>query len=77
MQVELFPETAATVDRSLGYGGIRSFVVPADAPGFTVVKANEEKLGMRAMCTSSWEGTGQIRRSTISRSLMGSGAAAG
>lgn len=42
----------ATVDRSLGYNGIRSFVVPADTPGFTVVKANEEKLGMRAMCTS-------------------------
>jgi len=41
----------ATVDRSLGYGGIRSFVVPAATPGFTVVKANEEKLGMRAMCT--------------------------
>lgn len=42
----------ATVDRSLGYGGIRAFVVPSDTPGFSVVKPNEHKLGMRAMTTS-------------------------
>lgn len=42
----------ATVDRALGWDGIRAFVVPNDSPGFKLVKANEDKLGMRAMTTS-------------------------
>lgn len=42
----------ATIDRSLGHRGIRGFVVERGTPGFTVGKANEEKLGIRALCTS-------------------------
>jgi len=43
----------ATVDRELGSRGIRAFVVERDTPGFEVVKANESKLGMRAMLTTA------------------------
>ena len=42
----------ATIDRSLGYQGIRAFVVPLSTQGFHVVKANESKLGIRALLTS-------------------------
>lgn len=42
----------ATIDRELGHRGIRAFVVEKDTPGFTVAKANESKLGARAMLTS-------------------------
>jgi acyl-CoA dehydrogenase len=42
----------ATVDRSLGSRGIRAFVVEKGTPGFEIVKANESKLGIRAMLTS-------------------------
>lgn len=40
----------ATVDPSLGYRGITAFLVPKDAPGFTVEK-KENKLGIRASST--------------------------
>ncbi len=43
----------ATVDRGLGSRGIRAFVVERGTPGFTVVKENEEKMGMRALLTSA------------------------
>ena len=42
----------ATIDRDLGYRGIRAFIVEADAPGFSIAKPNEDKLGCRAMLTS-------------------------
>jgi acyl-CoA dehydrogenase len=42
----------ATIDRTLGSRGIRCFVVEAGTPGFSVAKANEAKLGLRASITS-------------------------
>jgi acyl-CoA dehydrogenase len=42
----------ATVDKSLGRDGVRAFVVPRDAPGFVVTKANEHKLGIRSSQTA-------------------------
>jgi acyl-CoA dehydrogenase len=42
----------ATIDKSLGAKGINAFVVPADTPGFTVVKPNEDKLGITSWVTS-------------------------
>lgn len=41
----------ATVDKSLGAKGINAFVVPADNPGFKIVK-NEKKLGIRSWSTT-------------------------
>jgi acyl-CoA dehydrogenase len=42
----------ATVDRSAGRAGIKSFVVPAGAPGMTLVGC-EKKLGIRASDTAT------------------------
>ena len=42
----------ATIDRDLGYKGIRAFIVERGTPGFTIAKPNEDKLGCRAMLTS-------------------------
>ncbi len=42
----------ATVDKSLGAKGINAFVVPADTPGFNVVKPNEDKLGITSWSTT-------------------------
>lgn len=42
----------ATIDKSLGAKGINAFVVPAGTPGFTVVKPNEDKLGITSWVTS-------------------------
>ncbi|HEY53614.1 MAG TPA: acyl-CoA dehydrogenase [Caldilineae bacterium] len=42
----------ATLDRSLGRAGMRSFVVEAGTPGMTITK-QEEKLGIRASDTVS------------------------
>jgi acyl-CoA dehydrogenase len=44
----------ATVDRSLGYQGIRAFVVPRQTRGVEIVKANEAKLGWRSMMTTEF-----------------------
>jgi len=42
----------ATVDRSAGRGGIKSFVVPAKTPGMKLV-GTEDKLGIRASDTAT------------------------
>jgi len=42
----------ATVDKSLGAKGINAFVVPANTPGFVVVKPNEDKLGITSWSTT-------------------------
>jgi acyl-CoA dehydrogenase len=42
----------ANIDKSLGAGGIKAFVVPATTPGFKVLKHNEDKLGIRNAVTS-------------------------
>ena len=42
----------ATVDKSAGRGGIKSFVVPARTPGMTLVNC-EKKLGIRASDTAT------------------------
>ena len=42
----------ATVDKSAGRGGIKSFVVPAGTPGMTLVGL-EKKLGIRASDTAT------------------------
>jgi len=42
----------ATVDRSAGRGGIKSFVVPANTKGMTLV-GTEDKLGIRASDTAT------------------------
>jgi acyl-CoA dehydrogenase len=42
----------ATVDKSAGRGGIKSFVVPGNTPGFTVVGC-EKKMGIRASDTAT------------------------
>ncbi|MCZ7545608.1 MAG: acyl-CoA dehydrogenase family protein [Anaerolineae bacterium] len=42
----------ATVDKSAGRAGIKSFIVPAGTPGFTVAKV-EHKLGIRASDTAA------------------------
>ena len=42
----------ATVDRSAGRGGIKSFVVPANTPGMKLV-GTEDKLGIRASDTAT------------------------
>jgi len=42
----------ATVDKSLGGRGINAFVVPAETPGFNVVKPNEDKLGITSWSTT-------------------------
>jgi acyl-CoA dehydrogenase len=42
----------ATVDRSAGRGGIKSFVVPANTPGMQLV-GTEDKLGIRASDTAT------------------------
>jgi acyl-CoA dehydrogenase len=42
----------ATIGKDLGPQGIKSFVFPADTPGFTVAKFNESKLGIRNSVTS-------------------------
>ena len=42
----------ATVDKSAGRGGIKSFVVPACTPGMTLV-GTEDKLGIRASDTAT------------------------
>ena len=41
----------ATVDKSLGYRGVTSFIVEKDTPGFSVGK-HERKLGIRASSTT-------------------------
>ena len=41
----------ATVDKSLGYRGVTSFIVEKDNPGFSVGK-HERKLGIRASSTA-------------------------
>jgi acyl-CoA dehydrogenase len=43
----------ATIDPSMGGKGIRAFVVEKDAPGFSVTKVNEHKMGIRAWVTST------------------------
>jgi acyl-CoA dehydrogenase len=42
----------ATIDREAGRGGIKSFVVPANTPGMTMVGC-EKKLGIRASDTAT------------------------
>jgi acyl-CoA dehydrogenase len=42
----------ATVDKSAGRGGIKSFVVPGNTPGFTLVGC-EKKMGIRASDTAT------------------------
>jgi acyl-CoA dehydrogenase len=42
----------ANIDKSLGSAGIRAFVVEKGTPGMTVLKANEDKLGLRCWVTS-------------------------
>lgn len=42
----------ATVDKSAGRGGIKSFVVPANTPGMSVIGC-EKKMGIRASDTAS------------------------
>ena len=42
----------ANIDKSLGAAGIKAFIVPTDAPGFKVLKFNEDKLGIRNAVTS-------------------------
>jgi acyl-CoA dehydrogenase len=42
----------ATVDKSAGRGGIKSFVVPANTPGMTVIGC-EKKMGIRASDTAT------------------------
>ncbi|MBW2293329.1 MAG: acyl-CoA dehydrogenase family protein [Deltaproteobacteria bacterium] len=42
----------ATIDRDAGRGGIKSFVVPANTPGMTLVGC-EKKLGIRASDTAT------------------------
>jgi len=42
----------ATIDRSAGRGGIKSFVVPANTPGMKLVSV-EKKLGIRASDTAT------------------------
>ena len=42
----------ATIDKSLGAKGINAFVVPADTPGFNIVKPNEDKLGITSWSTT-------------------------
>lgn len=42
----------ATIDPAQRYRGIRAFVVEKDAPGFTIGKVNESKLGCRSLLTS-------------------------
>jgi acyl-CoA dehydrogenase len=42
----------ATTDKAAGARGIAVFIVPKGTPGFTVVKANESKLGVRSQLTS-------------------------
>jgi len=42
----------ATIDKSAGRGGIKSFVVPANTPGMTLV-GTEDKLGIRASDTAT------------------------
>jgi acyl-CoA dehydrogenase len=42
----------ATIDKSAGRGGIKSFVVPANTPGMTLVGC-EKKLGIRASDTAT------------------------
>jgi acyl-CoA dehydrogenase len=44
----------ATVDHSLGADGIRAFVVERTAPGVSIIKANESKMGMRSMITTEF-----------------------
>jgi acyl-CoA dehydrogenase len=44
----------ATVDSSLGYQGIRAFVVPRATPGVTTITANENKSGLRCMMTTEF-----------------------
>lgn len=42
----------ATVDKSLGRAGIKAFVVEKETPGLAVIRANEDKLGLRCWTTS-------------------------
>jgi acyl-CoA dehydrogenase len=42
----------ANVDKSLGASGIKAFVVEPGTPGLKIVKANEDKLGIRSWQTS-------------------------
>ena len=42
----------ATIDREAGRAGIKSFVVPANTPGMTMVGC-EKKLGIRASDTAT------------------------
>jgi acyl-CoA dehydrogenase len=42
----------ATTDRTKGSAAIKAFVVEAGTPGMTVVKANEDKIGLRSWVTS-------------------------
>jgi acyl-CoA dehydrogenase len=42
----------ATVDKSQGRSAIKAFVVEKDTPGLVVLKANEDKLGLRCWTTS-------------------------
>ena len=44
----------ATVDKSQGAKGIRTFVVPRDAPGLTITRSNEDKMGIRSWVTSAF-----------------------
>ena len=42
----------ATLDKSLGKAGIKSFIVPKDAPGLTLVRV-EDKMGLRISDTAA------------------------
>jgi acyl-CoA dehydrogenase len=44
----------ATIDKSLGGKGIKAFVVPRNAIGLTITKANEEKMGVKSWFTSAF-----------------------
>ncbi|MGE0307406.1 MAG: acyl-CoA dehydrogenase family protein [Acidimicrobiia bacterium] len=47
-----FAVVFATIDKALGRDGIRAFVVEKGTPGFDVVRATEDKLGLRHTQTS-------------------------
>lgn len=42
----------ATVDTSLAASGIKAFLVERDAPGVAILRANEDKMGLRCWVTS-------------------------
>jgi acyl-CoA dehydrogenase len=42
----------ATIDKAQGGSGIRAFIVEKETPGLSVIKRNEDKLGLRCYITS-------------------------